>query len=119
MKIQITNIIGLNKLQYINLVDGQFNDWCQHISSVFYVPMRELQKNSSLYNWFLMQWDKRIVTPFLIENEPYIMAGVKDPETYYGLFCDKLNTPYSLKRIYPSVLIKNIKNEHYKSLTKK
>ncbi|HCY83160.1 MAG TPA: hypothetical protein DHV22_16935 [Xanthomarina gelatinilytica] len=81
--------------------------------------MRELQKNAALYNWFIKQWDKRIIETFLTENKVYIMAGVQDPKTYYDLFLDLLNTPYSLKRIYPSVLIKSIKKEHYKSLSKK
>jgi len=118
MEVQINQIIGLNKLNYINMVDGQFNAWCEHLSNVFYVPMRELQKNTKLYNWFLSQWDKRVVSTFLEENADWITAGISDPTVYFDLFNDLLESPYSMKGIYPGVLIKTIKKEHYKTLHK-
>lgn len=118
MEIQINQIIGLNKLQYINKVDGEFNNWCEHLSNSFYVPMRELQKNVKLYNWFLKQWDMRVVEVFLVQNQDFIKAGVVDPQTYYILFQDVLKSPYNMKSVYPNVLIKAIKKEHYKTLHK-
>lgn len=119
MQIEIYKVLGLNKLQYINMVDGQFNIWCAHLSNVFYVPMRELQKNTKLYNWFVQQWTKRIVNVFLEQNQEYILAGVQDSKTYFDLFIQVLNSPYSMHKVYPSAIVKNIKQEHYKSLQDK
>lgn len=119
MNIQINTVLGLSKLQYINFVDGQFNIWCEHLSHTFYVPMRELQKNNQMYNFFLQQWEKRIVKPFLSQNQEFLMAGIQDSGTYFELFMGVLDSPHcKMIGIYPSVLVKSIKTTHYKALEK-
>lgn len=118
MQILINKVLGLNKLDYINMVDGQFNAWCTGLSKSFYIPMRELQKNTVLHNWFINQWNTRIVHVFLKNNNDYISAGIEGP-VYLDLFIQLLNEPNSLLKTYPSAIVKKIKQQHYKSLQNK
>jgi hypothetical protein len=119
MKVQINQVIGLNKMQYINMVDGQFNVWCEELSNTMYVPMRELQTNIKLYNWFVKQWERRIVQPFLQENNGLLLDGVKAPETYNELFFDIVLSKNGMQGIYPGPIVKDIKTNHYKSINSK
>lgn len=118
MKIQIYNVIGLNKLQYINYVDGEFNVWCENVSNKFYVPMRELQKSTSLYKWFLKKWETNVVSIFLLENQSLIMDNVKDTDVFRSLFLDIVNDQKSKRIYYPSPIVKKIQQQHYKYLDK-
>ncbi|HZW63605.1 MAG TPA: hypothetical protein VFF15_08195 [Flavobacteriaceae bacterium] len=115
MKIQIHQILTLNKLQYLNFVNEQYNAWCKSLSDMFLIPARELQINRELYNWFLAKWDARVVTPFLKENEEFILAGIQGP-VYWDLFLNHVKSPYSMRNVFPGVLINNIKKQHYKKI---
>lgn len=133
MEIQINQVIGLNKLQYLNMVTNQFNVWCEHLSNTYYVPMRELQTNSMLYNWFLKQWDIRIVNPFLKEHKGLLLDsiemqdtlrgkllnGTKASDTFFELFTDILDSPNAMIGIYPAPILQRIKKKHYKTISNK
>lgn len=119
IKVQIYQLIGLSKLQYINFVDKQFNSWCESLSYDYYIPMRVLQKNVSLYNWYLKQWESRIAKPFLIENKGLIADGLKDTKIYESLLIDFIADPKSrMGTIYPLPIINTIKDKHYKTIFK-
>ena len=117
MKVEIYKILGMSKLAYADFVNKQFNDWCMPVANSHYLPQRELLINQQLYNWFITNWDKRIVIPFLIENEMYIMAGVVAPEHYQILFNYLIEATTSIYHIYPSVIIKKIKKAHYDKIS--
>lgn len=118
MKKQVTIhlIIGLNKLQYLNYQTFQYNLWCEVLSNKFYVPVRELQPNTLLWNWFCSKWESTVVTPFLEENEVYISAGIEEPESYWQLFHSKISALVGCQPVYPGPIIKAIKKQHYKNL---
>lgn len=116
MIIQINRILGINKLQYINFVDQQFNLWCLDLSTKHYVPMREFQKSPKLYNWFLAQWDSRVIATFITENNDFLKNGVEAPKVYFDFLINILNNQNGLKDSYPSIIVKSIKKEHYKSI---
>lgn len=115
MKTQIHTILGKNKLQYLNEVNFQYNIWCEWLSGVVFVPARDLQTNTQLWNWFNEKWTIYIEVTFLNRNQEYINAGVKDVDTYWQLFSDIIEE-YGLLGSYPGTLLKKIKTEHYKTL---
>lgn len=116
MKVNINRILGVSKLEYINFVDMQFSDWCQPIAKTHFVPNRELTTNTQLYNWFIENFDKRVVMPFLNDTAVYIEAGIVSPAHYLALFNDQLLAASGIYSIYPSVLIKQIKTTHYEKI---
>lgn len=118
MQIQINKILGQNQLQYINYTTGLFNDWCEKLSNEFYVPARVLQVSPLLFNWFKNRFESRVVEAFLRDHQDYIMQGVVDPKHYMDLFQDYVSSPFGMDRIYPSVIIKDLKQNHYKQLNK-
>lgn len=113
MKVQIQKILGTSKLSYINFVDEQFSDWCTPIANSFLIPHRALVTNTQLYNWFINNWETRVVYPFLTANSTYITAGVVAPRDYQILFNDEIEKDSGIYHIYPSVIIKQIKQQHY------
>lgn len=119
IQVQINQVLGLNKLQYINLVANQFNTWCEYLSNTYFVPMREFQTNPMLFNWFNKQWETRIVKPFLEENKGLIADGIKDTDTFFDLFTDILESPNGMVGIFPQPIVKSIKQQHYKSIQNK
>lgn len=119
MEVQINQIIGLNKLQYINMVDAQFNVWCEALSFTMYVPMRELQTDVKLHNWFVKKWESRIVKPFLQENNGQILDGIKAPALFNELFFDIVLSKNGMQGIYPGPIVKEIKVNHYKTIKSK
>lgn len=112
MKVVIYKVLGLTKLGYINYVDRQFNDWCGPIAAAYYLPLRELTANVQLYNWFMANFNQRVITPFLKDTETYIMAGVEAPDIYMDLFNENLLSETGIYSIYPSAIINNIKKHH-------
>lgn len=116
MKVKIHRILGVTILEYINFVDAQFSDWCQPIAKTHFVPNRVLTANTQLYNWFIENFDKRVVMPFLNDTATYIEAGIVSPAHYLALFNDQLLTASGIYNIYPSVLIKQIKTAHYEKI---
>ena len=116
MKVEIQKILGMSKLDYVDFVDEQFHDWCYPISRTHFIPRRVLLVNSQLYHWFLENWDKRVVIPFLNANADFIKAGIVSPEHYQILFNDAIESDSGIYYIYPSVLIKNIQKLHYEKL---
>lgn len=120
MIIEINQLIGLNKLQYQNMVAKYFNQWCEQLSHIRYVPMRDFQNNSQLFNWYAQQWERYMVTPFLEENKGCIKDGLRDTKLYFDLFISIVDSKDNkMNAIYPSTIVKTIKNQHYKSINKK
>lgn len=117
-RLTIHRLIGLNKLQYLNYTTFQYNLWCEVLSYIFHVPVRELQANMPLWNWFNKKWELSIVAPFLEENKDYILAGVEHAESFRGLFQDKVNYIFGPNPNYPGPIIKTIREQHYKNLQK-
>lgn len=116
MKVNIHQILDITKLDYINFVDAQFNDWCSVIAKTHFVPNRTLYTNVQLYNWFLANFNKRVVVPFIKDNTTYIEAGVQASDIYKQLFTDQLLSTSGIYSIYPSVLIKKIRKSHYEKI---
>lgn len=115
-QIEIHQLLGLNKFQYLNYCTLEFNEWCESLSNIFYVPMRELQTNTTLWNWYAAKWDQKVVYPFLKENKAYIIAEIKEPGTYWSLFQDVVARMKSNKTFYPGPIVKKIRNDHFKNL---
>jgi len=118
MQVQIFKIIGLNQLQYLNYTTGLFNEWCEKLSNDFYVPMRVLQTSPLLFNWFKNRFESRVVEEFLRDHQDYITEGVMEPARFFELFKDYVDSPFGMHRIYPSAIIKDLKDAHYKELNK-
>lgn len=116
MEVTIYKIIGITKLAYINYVDEQFNDWCGPIAKAQFLPKRVLVTNTQLYSWFIENYEKRTVVPFLADNASYIEAGVVSPKHYFDLFKSHHLDSDGIYSIYPSVLIRKIRTSHYEKI---
>lgn len=114
----IHEVLGFNRLQYLNHVAFQYNLWCEVLSNMFYVPVRELQSDLRLWNWFCAKWETHIEGPFLEDNKAYILSGVKAPENYWQLFRDKVRYYTEPIPVYPSPIVNAIKQNHYRNLQK-
>ena len=119
MKVDIAYTLGYTRLDYINLVDESFNTWCIKIGKTFTIPLRALQVNAKLYNWFIANWERRIVNVFFSQNKEFINANIKAPDHYRDLFFKVKDSPNGINNIYPSVIIKQIKTEHYEKIKPK
>lgn len=115
-QVNIHQLLGLNKLQYLNYTTFQFNLWCEALSNMFFVPVRELQTNAILWNWYVAKWQEKVVIPFLKDNEAYIMADVMAPEVYWQLFKDAVANMNGTKTFYPGPIVKKIRNDHFKNI---
>lgn len=118
MQIHIYRVLGLTKLRYQNYVTNFYNIWCDHISGKIYVPAWELQKSTTLYNYFLNTWDNKVVRPFLINNQEYLSAGIENPKLYFDFFETHLVESNHFTNKYPSAITNTIKQNHYKTILK-
>lgn len=119
MKIDIYRVLGLSKLSYQNYVTNFYNIWCDHISGKIYVPAWELQKSTSLYNYFLTTWDEKVIIPFLKQNSEFLKAGIVDAKAYFDLFETHLLETNHFTNKYPSAITNKIKEDHYKTILKR
>ena len=113
MKIDITKVLGVTKLTYLNYRTEEFNLWCVNMAEIYVIPIRVLQESNKLYTWYCQNWDARIEGVFLVEVQDFIEQGVVAPEHYLSIFKDIVISPYGLKRIYPSTILKQLKQAYY------
>jgi len=111
MEINIAQVLGINKLEYLNYRADQFNIWCTMVAEGIYLPKRILQESTSLYNWYCKTWDNQITYFFLPDTQVYLIAKIKDALAYQSLFTSEVVTP--IQKIYPSAIIDQLKKEHY------
>lgn len=109
--LKITNILGINKLEYLNYKTDQFNSWCTNAAEGIYIPKIDLQTNAALLAWFSYEWDKQINYFYLPDIKEYLEANIVDPEAYQKLFVCEVVTP--IQKVYPSAIIDRLKKAHY------
>ena len=105
---ELAKAMGITYLEYENCRDTHFGLWCNHYSVQHAVPLRTLQTNDHLFNWFCDMWLRHVELPFYMQIMPYLEAGIEDPQTVQDLFMEHTD---AIKGFYPKPLLNTIKKQ--------
>lgn len=101
--------MGITYLAYENCRDTHFGMWCNKFAQEHAIPLRYMQLNDHLFNWYCEQWQKLVELPFYMDHEDYLTAGIRDEQNLQDLF---LQYTDAIEEIYPKVLLRNIADRH-------
>lgn len=108
---EIAKTLGITYLQYENCRDTHFGLWCNNQAMARAIPLRKLQTNDHLFNWYCDMWLKNVELPFYMQLQDYIQAGINDKEKFMDLF---LQCAEELDKLYPkpilNIIIRQLKN---------
>ncbi len=105
---EIAKILGVTYLEYENCRDTHFGLWCNRQAIIRAIPLRKLQTNDYLFNWYCEQWLKNVELPFFVQVSDYLEADINDREHFMDLL---LQCAEEIENYYPKPIINNIRKQ--------